>query len=42
VKALKEKSLGGFTRVRKYVMDKRSSIDIDTLDDFEMAQSLID
>ncbi|MCP4313859.1 MAG: acylneuraminate cytidylyltransferase family protein [Bacteroidetes bacterium] len=42
VEALKEKSLSGFTRVRKYVMDKRSSIDIDTPDDFEMAQSLFD
>lgn len=41
VKALKEKSLGGFTRVRKFVMDKRSSVDIDTLDDFQMAQSLL-
>lgn len=41
VKALKEKSMSGMTRVRKYLMDKLSSIDIDDEADFAMAESLL-
>lgn len=41
VKALKEKSLSGFTKRVKYVMPKESSVDIDDIYDFMMIETMI-
>lgn len=41
VKALKEKGLGNFARRVKYVMPKESSIDIDDIYDFMLAESIL-
>ena len=41
VKALKEKGLGNFTKRVKYVMPKESSIDIDDIYDFMLAESIL-
>lgn len=40
IKALKEKYIGDFTEVRKYVMDEFSSHDIDSTLDWELAEIL--
>jgi N-acylneuraminate cytidylyltransferase len=36
-----EKGFGGFTKIKKYVMDKRSSVDIDDAIDFQLVEILI-
>ncbi|MCQ2084228.1 MAG: acylneuraminate cytidylyltransferase family protein [Bacteroidaceae bacterium] len=41
VQNLKEKGLGGFTRRVKYVMPKESSIDIDDIYDFMLAENIL-
>lgn len=41
VKSLKEKGLGSFARKVKYVMPKESSIDIDDIYDFMLAEQVI-
>ena len=41
VKSLKEKGLGSFTRKVKYVMPKETSIDIDDIYDFMLAEQVI-
>lgn len=41
VKSLKEKGLGSFTRKIKYVMSKETSIDIDDIYDFMLAEQVI-
>lgn len=41
VKSLKEKGLGGFDKRLKYVMPKESSIDIDDIYDFMLAESIL-
>jgi CMP-N,N'-diacetyllegionaminic acid synthase len=40
-KSLEKSNLAGFTRTVKYVMDKMSSVDIDDLIDFELAELLV-
>jgi len=40
-KSLKEKCLGGFTKKKKFVMDKFYSIDLDTLFDWKVAEMLL-
>ena len=40
-KSLQEKGFAGFDRIRKYVMDKKSSIDIDDIIDFQLAELLV-
>jgi len=40
-KSLEKSDWTGFTRTIKYVMDKRSSVDIDDLIDFELAELLV-
>lgn len=40
IKSLKEKTMGEFKKVQKYVMDELSSHDIDTMFDWEIAQLL--
>lgn len=39
--AIKEKGLGGFTKIRKCVMDEKSSVDIDTMLDWKFVESLM-
>lgn len=39
--AIKEKGLGGFTKIKKCVMDEKSSVDIDTLLDWKFVESLM-
>jgi N-acylneuraminate cytidylyltransferase len=41
VKSLKEKGLASFTRKVKYIMPKESSIDIDDIYDFMLAEQII-
>lgn len=41
VQSLKDKGLGGFDRCLKYVMSKETSIDIDDIYDFMLAESII-
>lgn len=41
VKALKQKPLSQFTRVKKYVMDEISSLDLDTILDWKVAEALV-
>ena len=41
VSALKNKSISQFSKVRKYVMDEQSSIDIDTPLDFLVAENIL-
>lgn len=41
VKSLLEKGFSNFTRVKKYEMDQINSIDIDTLEDFQLAEKLL-
>mgnify|MGYP000920173160 CR=1 FL=1 len=38
IERLKEKSLSGFTRKKKYVMDEKFSLDIDQINDFYLAE----
>ncbi len=40
-KALQEKGFASFTRIKKYLMDKQSSIDIDDSIDFQLAALLV-
>ena len=40
-RAIKEKPMSKFTRVRKYVMENRFCVDIDTIEDWEYAEYLI-
>lgn len=40
-RAIKEKPMSKFTQVRKYVMENRFCIDIDTIEDWEYAEYLI-
>jgi CMP-N,N'-diacetyllegionaminic acid synthase len=42
VKTLKQKALGEFTKVRKYLMDEKSSHDIDTPFDWMIAEKLFE
>lgn len=39
--SLKEKGMGRFTKIRKYVMDDYYSIDLDTLFDWKVAELMI-
>lgn len=39
--ALKEKGLGGFTKIKKCVMDEKSSVDIDTMLDWKFVEVLV-
>lgn len=39
--SLEKKKISDFTRVKKYVMDKLSSVDIDDMIDFELAELLV-
>ena len=39
--ALQSKTFADFTRIKKFVMDKRSSIDIDDIIDFQLAELII-
>lgn len=39
--AIKEKGLGGFTKIKKCVMDEKSSVDIDTMLDWKFVESLM-
>ncbi len=39
--ALRSKKMGSFSKVQKYVMDERSSHDIDTMLDWEVAKQII-
>lgn len=41
VKSLKSGKISEFTKVRKYVMDETSSLDIDTMMDWELAKILL-
>ena len=41
IESLKNKSLNKFKKVKKYLMSKRSSIDIDDLIDFKLADLII-
>ena len=41
IKSLENKSLNEFNKVKKYLMSKRSSIDIDDLIDFKLADLII-
>lgn len=41
VNALKEKGLGGFTKEKKYVMDEKSSWDIDTMMDWKIIEMVL-
>lgn len=41
-KAVIEKGLGGFTKVKKYVMPEINSLDIDTMTDWYIVESLIE
>lgn len=40
-KAVKEKGLGGFTKIKKCVMSEESSVDIDTLLDWKIAEAIL-
>lgn len=39
--AIKEKGLGGFTKIKKCVMDEKSSVDIDTMLDWKFVEVLV-
>lgn len=41
IKTLKEKPINQFTKVKKYVMDELSSLDIDTMMDWVLAENII-
>ena len=41
VKALLQKNMGEFKKIKKYIMDSKSSLDIDTKLDFALAEYLI-
>lgn len=41
-KAVLEKGLGGFTKIKKYVMPEINSLDIDTMIDWYMVESLLE
>ncbi|MBD3627918.1 acylneuraminate cytidylyltransferase family protein [Cyclobacterium sp.] len=41
VEALKKRNIGEFTRVKKYVMDEKSSIDIDSKMDWKIAELVL-
>lgn len=41
VGSLKEKGLSGFERIKKYVMDERTSVDIDTRTDWLLAEACL-
>lgn len=41
-KAVLEKGLGGFTKIKKYVMPEINSLDIDVMTDWYIAESLIE
>lgn len=40
-KSLEERSLGEFTNIRKYVMDKKYSVDLDTPFDWKLAEFML-
>lgn len=40
-KAVKEKGLGGFTKIKKCVMSEESSVDIDTMLDWKFVEALL-
>ena len=39
--SLQEKGLAGFGKIKKYLMDKKSSVDIDDIIDFQLAELLL-
>lgn len=41
VKAIREKGLNGFSKIKKSIMDEESSVDIDTPLDFKIAEMLL-
>jgi N-acylneuraminate cytidylyltransferase len=41
-KAVKEKGLGGFTKIKKCLMTEENSVDIDTILDWKLAEILLD
>ncbi len=40
-KAVKEKGLAGFTKIKKYVMAEENSVDIDTMLDWKVVEALL-
>lgn len=41
INSLIEKGFSNFTKIKKYEMDQKSSIDIDSIEDFQLAEKLI-
>ena len=41
VKAIKEKGLGGFTKIKKCVMSEENSVDIDTMVDWKFVEAIL-
>lgn len=41
VKAIKEKGLSGFTKIKKFVMNEENSVDIDTMLDWKIVEAIL-
>lgn len=41
-KAIKEKGLGGFTKIKKHIMDEQNSVDIDTMLDWQFVEAILE